>query len=186
MLRILLSLALLLPLSFSAAAKEVSGVDVADTLKAAGTSLSLNGVGVRTKFFMDMYVAALYLPASGQSAADIIAADEPMAIRLHIVSGMINPKRMSDSTRDGFVRSTGGKTAEIEDDIEELISAFQDAVDEGDTFDLVYEPQSGVTVYRNGEAKSNVKGLKFKQALFGIWLSDDPVQDSLKDDMLNS
>jgi len=32
--------------------------------------------------------------------------------------------------------------------------------------------------------KVQVPGLAFKQALFGIWLSDDPVQDSLKEAML--
>lgn len=186
MMRFLMSLALVLSLSPLVSAREVAGVDVADKFAADQQELVLNGVGIRTKFFMDIYVAALYLPKTNQNAEEIIAADEPMAIRLHIVSSMINPKRMSDSTRDGFVRSTGGNVAPIEAEVEELITAFQDAVEEGDTFDLVYEPASGVTVYRNGESKSNVKGLKFKQALFGIWLSEDPIQDRLKDKMLDS
>ena len=184
--RFLMSLALVLTFSPLVAAKEVAGVDVADKFAADQKELVLNGVGIRTKFFMDIYVAALYLPQTTSNADEIIAADEPMAIRLHIVSSMINPKRMSDSTRDGFVRSTGGNIAPIESEVEELISAFQDAVEEGDTFDLVYVPEEGVTVYRNGQPKSNVKGLKFKQALFGIWLSEDPIQNRLKDKMLNS
>ncbi|KZZ41357.1 MAG: chalcone isomerase family protein [Saccharospirillaceae bacterium] len=186
MMRFLMSLALVLSLSPLASAKEVAGVKVAETLSVDQQQLVLNGVGIRTKFFMDIYVASLYLPKTNRNAEEIIAADEPMAIRLQIVSSMINSKRMSDSTRDGFVRSTGGNVAPIEAEVEELITAFQDAVEEGDTFDLVYEPGSGVTVYRNGESKSNVKGLKFKQALFGIWLSEDPIQNRLKDNMLDS
>jgi len=30
-----------------------------------------------------------------------------------------------------------------------------------------------------------VQGLDFKKALFGIWLSDNPVQENLKNDMLD-
>jgi len=185
MMRFLMSLVVALSFSSLVSAKEVAGVDVATNFSAAEKELVLNGVGIRTKFFMDIYVAALYLPETKVSADEIIAADEPMAIRLHIVSSMINPKRMSDSTRDGFVRSTGGNTAPIESEIEELITAFQDAVEEGDIFDIVYVPEQGVTVYRNGEAKSSVEGLGFKQALFGIWLSEDPIQERLKEQMLN-
>lgn len=182
--RFLVSLALMLSLSPLVSAKNVAGVDVADTIAVNQQELILNGAGIRTKFFMDVYAAALYLPETNRSADEIIAADESMAIRLYIVSGMINPNFMSDSTRDGFVRSTGGNLAPIEADVEELITAFQGSIEKGDVFDLVYEPASGVTVYRNGEAKSNVEGLKFKQALFGIWLSADPVQGRLKENML--
>ncbi len=51
---------------------------------------------------------------------------------------------------------------------------------------MVYQPATGVTVYRNGEAKAQVPGLPFKQALFGIWLSDDAIQSSLRKALVNS
>lgn len=164
----------------------VGGADVADTLQAGEQTLQLNGAGVRSKFFIDAYVAALYLGAENSDSAAILAADEAMAVRLYITSGMITSKRMSDSTRDGFVRSTGGNTAPIEAEIELMISAFKDEIKEGDVFDLVYQPERGVTVYRNGEEKAVVAGMPFKQALFGIWLSDDSIQKSLRKAMLNS
>jgi hypothetical protein len=185
MTRILLGLALACSLIFSVNARQLEGADIAEQITLNGQALTLNGAGIRSKFFLDVYVAALYLGSKSDDAKAIVAADEPMAIRLHIVSGMINSKRMSESTRDGFVRSTGGNLAPIEQDVEELIKAFRDEVKEGDVFELAYTPESGVTVYRNGEMKSNVKGLKFKQALFGIWLSEDPIQKSLKKGLIN-
>ncbi|WP_430462603.1 chalcone isomerase family protein [Thalassolituus sp. LLYu03] len=186
MIRILVSLALLLGLTTAVQAKEIKDVAVDDQLTLEGHSFVLNGAGIRSKFFLDVYIAALYLQKQESDAAAIVAADEPMAIRLHITSGMINSKRMSESTRDGFVRSTGGNLAPIEGDVEELIKAFKDEIKEGDVFDLVYEPETGVTVYKNGVAASNVKGLAFKQALFGIWLSDDPIQSSLKKSLVSN
>lgn len=164
---------------------EVGDARVSKIFHSQGHNMMLNGAGTRTKFFMDMYVAALYLKSPTKDAQAVVDADEPMAIRLYIVSSMINSERMSDATRDGFVRSTQGNTAPIEDEIDDMIEAFADAVEDGDVFDLVYLPEEGVTVYRNGVEKTNVEGLEFKQALFGIWLSEDPVQDSVKDDMMN-
>ncbi|GGY40633.1 chalcone isomerase [Bacterioplanes sanyensis] len=184
MLRILLALSLLLGQTFMAQAKEFSGLELADSFTLDDHALTLNGAGVRTKFFLDLYIAALYLPELEDDGDDIVEADEPMALRLHIISSMITGKRMADSTRDGFVRSTGGNLAPIEDKVEQLITAFADDINEGDVFDLVYRPSNGVTVYHNGEAKSQVAGLAFKQALFGIWLSDDPVQEDLRDALL--
>ena len=49
-----------------------------------------------------------------------------------------------------------------------------------DVFDFIYIPDVGVNTFKNGELKTTVQGLEFKQALFGIWLSEDSVQDDLK------
>lgn len=186
MIRILFSFVLMLGAFTSAQAIEVNDVDVDEKMTVQGQELVLNGAGVRSKLFLDLYVAALYLKEQKADAEAIIAADEPMAIRLHITSDIITSKRMADATRDGFVRSTGGNLAPIEKEVDALIVAFQEEIEEGDVFDLVYEPGAGVTVYRDGEASSNVKGLEFKQALFGIWLSEDPIQSSLKKAMVSN
>ena len=85
---------------------------------------------------------------------------------------------------EGFNKSTGGKTAAIADKIEMFKSGFSDEIVKQDTFDLVYQPGEGVEVIKNGESKVTVDGLDFKQALFGIWLSDNPVQKSLKKALL--
>lgn len=182
--------AILLAISLSSATyadavRTVSGVELPEHLQWQQQTLQLNGAGIRSKLFMDVYVASLYVAQPSAESSSIIAADDLMMIRLHITSSMITGKRMADSTRDGFVRATGGNLAPIETDVNELIRAFGDDVKEGDVFDLVYEPKTGVTVYHNGSAKSNVPGLAFKQALFGIWLSDNAVQKSLRKALLN-
>jgi len=49
---------------------------------------------------------------------------------------------------------------------------------------MAYVPGQGVQVSKNGELKTLVPGLAFKEALFGIWLGKEPADDDLKDDML--
>jgi hypothetical protein len=184
MLRIAMSLLACLAIAPLAQAKMVNDVDVADKIQVADQSLTLNGAGVRSKFFLDLYVGALYLNNHSADANATVAADEAMTIRLHITSSMIDGEKMSEATLDGFVKSTGGNLAPIQTEVDSLIGAFRDAVEDNDVFDLQYVPGQGVSVIRNGELKVVVPGLAFKQALFGIWLSEDPVQEGLKEEML--
>lgn len=184
MLRITMSLLACLAIAPLAQAKMVNDVDVADKIQVADQSLTLNGAGVRSKFFLDLYVGALYLGNHSADANATVAADEAMTIRLHITSSMIDGEKMSEATLDGFVKSTGGDIAPIQTEVNALIGAFRDAVENKDVFDLQYVPGQGVSVIRNGDIKVIVPGLAFKQALFGIWLSEDPVQEGLKEEML--
>jgi hypothetical protein len=173
-------------LSLSASAVEIGGVKMPETLSAESQSLALNGAGVRTKFFMDIYAAGLYLTESSKEASTIVAADQPMALRLHITSGLLSAEKMEKATREGFDKSTGGNTAPIQSTIDEFVAAFSEEITENDVFDFVYAPATGVNVFKNGELKKNVKGLEFKKALFGIWLSEDAVQEDLKSGLLGS
>lgn len=184
MLRIITSFILGLALLPAAQAIEINDIEVADTIQVAEQSLALNGTGIRSKFFLNIYIGALYLNEKSSDAEKLIAADEAMTIRLYITSSLIDGEKMSEATLDGFVKSTGGNLGPIQKEVESLIGAFRDAVEDNDVFDLQYVPGTGVSVVRNGETKVVVPGLEFKKALFGIWLSEDPVQDDLKDGML--
>jgi hypothetical protein len=164
--------------------KEIGGIIMPESLEAGQTKLLLNGAGVREKLFMDLYVAGLYLKEKSGDPEVIIEANDPMAIRLHIISSMITSKKMEKATRKGFENATGGNIEPIKVQIEEFISVFKDKIEEGDIFDLIYVPRKGVTVYKNSESRSVLEGIAFKNALFGIWLSDKPAQKSLKKAML--
>jgi len=174
----------LMTITALANAKEISGVNLPDIFEVGGKKLVLNGAGVRTKFFIELYVGGLYLVQENHDAGKIIEADEPMAIRLHIVSSKITSEKMEKATREGFVKATGGNVAPIQSQIENFISVFRDKIKENDVYDLVYLPDKGVEVYKNAKYISVTPGLNFKQALFGIWLSEKPAQKSLKKKML--
>jgi hypothetical protein len=184
--RILVALFLVIAFfPFSADARRVAGVDVPETLESDGAELTLNGAGIRTRLFLDVYVGGLYLKQRSTDAAAIIESDEPMAIELWIVTGLISNDRMQKSIEEGFQKSTDGNTAPIRDQIDALIDVYAEEIDDGDVFGLVYLPGRGLKVSKNGAHTVTIEcGLSFKRALFGIWLSDRPVQESLKHGML--
>ncbi len=183
--RIVFAIAMsVLLIGFETDAREVAGANIPDTLKAESSELLLNGAGIRTKLFMDMYVGGLYLSEKSDDAKTITAADEPMALKLHILSGMITSQRMKEATNEGFEASLDGNTAPLREKIDIFIAVFDEEIVKQDVFDLIYLPGTGVKILKNGSDKGTIAGHDFKQALFGIWLSERPVQKSLKQEML--
>ncbi len=185
MIRSILSvLAAVLMMSSPAAAEKVGGVELSDALSQEGSQLVLNGAGIRKKAFLKLYVGSLYLKEKQQDAARIVSADEPMAIRLHIVSGLVSQKKMLAATDEGFKKATGGDTAPIAERIARYNACFSDEIKKHDIYDMVYKPGEGVKVLKNDALKGTIEGLDFKKALFGIWLSDTPADKGLKKGML--
>lgn len=163
----------------------IAGKSFPDVLATDKGSLALNGGGVREKMWIDVYVAGLYLQAKSSNGADIVNADKPMAVRLHIVSGMVNSENMSEAVNEGFEKSTSGNTALLGDRINAFLDVFKkEPVKVDDIYKIVYVPGEGVKIYKNDSLKATVTGLDFKKALFGIWLGESPVSSSLKKGML--
>lgn len=163
---------------------KAAGATLPNSVTFEGKALVLNGVGVREKFWMDMYAGALYLNSKSSNASEIIAANEPMAIKLHMVSKMITSDRMIDAVNEGFENSTKGNTAPLKAEIVKFKGFFKEEIKINDVFDMAYLPSNGVVVYKNGNELGTIKGMAFKKALFGIWLSEDPADKKLKSGML--
>lgn len=176
---------LLIP-TWLAAQTTIAGVNFPSVLKTEKGELVINGGGVREKLWIDVYVAALYLLEKNKDPRKIIEADQPMAVRLEIVSSMVNSDNMSEAVREGFEKSTRGNTSPLKDRIDAFIGVFSEPIKQKDVFELVYIPDTGVKIYKNGAYKSVIRGLDFKKALFGIWLGDQPVSTSLKNGMLGN
>lgn len=170
--------------SGSTFAKTVGGVALDDALTISDKTLVLNGAGLRKKLFIKLYVGSLYLQQAGNDANAIVAADEAMAIRLNILSGLLTRNKMIKALNEGFSKVTGGDTTAIDPQIEQMLSFMKDKIKPGNSYTLSYEPDVGTHLLRNGAELTVVEGLSFKQALFGIWLSNKPAQKSLKSEML--
>ena len=160
--------------SSSVNAKTIGGVDMEETLKAGDTSLILNGAGIREKFFVDIYVAGLYLKEKNSDYKQIMAQDETMAIKIKITSTLITAARFKEACEQGFERTTNGNTQPLRPKIDLAYTAFAQDFNVGDIFDIVYIKGVGTDFYKNGKLITKVDGLDFKAALFGIWIIDKP------------
>ena len=149
----------------------------------AGQDLVLNGKGIRTKLFFDLYTAGLYLPKQNPDAGSILSGNEGVALRMEITSTMITSATMEAAVRDGFALSAGDKLASLQPRIDQLIVIFKEKINNGDLYDFVYRPQNMI-VFKNGKQAGTIVGQDFKQAFYAIWLGQQPVQADLKQKLL--
>jgi hypothetical protein len=176
----------LLLICFAAEAQiTLNDVTLPAKIKQDNNELVLNGGGIRKKLFFKLYTAGLYLPVKNKNAAEIVAGDKPTAIRLVITSSVLNSSNMSEAIQEGFGKSLKGNTAPMQSKIDAFIDIFKkEEIKEGDVFEVWYTSAEGVRGYKNGKLKGTIAGLDFKRALFGIWLSDTPVDEDLKKGLL--
>ncbi|MEZ4921665.1 MAG: chalcone isomerase family protein [Crocinitomicaceae bacterium] len=186
--KVLMLFAMILLLIPGASAQtKIGGIVMPNVMKVDGEYLKMNGGGVREKYWIDLYIGVLYLKNESSDANYIMNADEPMAIKMRIVSGMVSNSKLEEAVREGMDKSTKGNIDPVKDRMEKLIKeGFGEDVADGDVFDLIYMPGTGTTLQKNNKALVTVPGLDFKKALFGVWLCDEPAQESLKKKMLGN
>ena len=162
----------------------IYGADTPDQIEYQGSTMTKNGQGTRIIFFMKVYEGSLYLETKSANAPDIINLDAPMAIRIDVSSQMVTADAMKKALSEGLAKSTGNNTDSIIKEINQLSSSFDTAVSTGDYYEFIYLPEMGTHVLKNSELVELIKGIDFKKAFFGIFLSDNPIQKNLKKAML--
>lgn len=165
--------------------KKYFGEEVPTTLDANGTQLTLNGAGLREKYWLDMYVGSLFVESKTSDSKAVITADKPMAIRLQIVSGLITSDKMISACTEGFEKSAkdGYKTSQAK--MDQFMNVFKkDEIVDGNNYNIIYTPGTGTQIYLGNTLKDTITGLDFKKALFGIWFCSEPADEDLMEGML--
>ena len=133
---------------------------------------------------MKVYEGSLFLETKNSNAEEIVNLDAPMAIRIDVISNMVTADAMKKALGEGLEKSTGNNTDLISKEIIQLSSSFDSDVSSGDNYEFIYLPDLGTHVLKNSELVELIKGMNFKKAFFGIFLSDNPIQKNLKKAML--
>jgi hypothetical protein len=165
-----------------AAAGEVAGVKMPDTVTIEGKTLKLNGAGLRKKRMFKVYVAGLYVESTSKDAGAVISSDTVKSIRLHILRGL-SGSQIGEAISDGFHHNSKAQMGALSERLQKLNGMFP-AVVEGDQIVLTYVPGKGTMVSAKGQDKGVIEGKDFADALFAVWLGENPVQDDLKKALL--
>ncbi len=178
------SLLLLFFLPIGVYARDVAGVTVAEQITLVGTPLKLNGAGIRSKFFFDIYVGALYLPEKTQDAETAINMPGPKRVLMHFLYKEVSREKLIDGWNDGFKDNHSRKQFKA---LEPKLDAFNQlfiTVKRGDQITLDYLPETGTRVSINKQIKGSIPGEEFYPALLRVWLGKKPADSDLKEGML--
>lgn len=176
----------LLFISLPVSAQEIQGIAIPDSLPVASsdTTLLLNGAGIREKFFIDVYIGALYLPSVTTDASAILNADEAAGVLMHFLHSEVSRKKITAGWEDGLKANlTPAELEAIRPRLDKFNNLFL-TVRTGDVIRIDYIPTSGTAVRINDEWRGSIEGNDFFRALLRVWLGDRPVSKALKQDML--
>jgi len=186
-----LPLVLLLALGAMADAAEVNGIALPDELRldTDGPLLTLNGAGVRKKFFFSVNVVGLYLPEKRRTSAEVLALSGPKRITLVMLRD-VSAEQFIDALRDGLNNNTPPEEIER---LAPRMAAFEallrdlEEVQEGDVVYLDYLPGAGTRLTLNGDVQSEpIAGADFYAALLRSYLGERPADSGLKRALLGA
>jgi hypothetical protein len=167
---------------------EVAGIQLPDHISLSGSSLVLNGAGLRRFLFMRIYTAALYLPERQHDAAAILNNDLPHALRLTLLRDLSTEQNL-EALKGGLIANNEPEAlAAIRSDVDRFLGYIRSLheVNAGTVIQLDYLPGLGTQVSVNHRFIGTVEGATFNRALMRIWLGNDPVQVSLKQALLGT
>lgn len=168
-----LTVLLALFLTASAAwAGTLAGVTLPDKAEVDGQNLVLNGMGLRSKFVIKVYVGGLYLPAKEKSAQKVLAADSPRRMVLSFIYD-VSKDQMCEAWNEGLADNTPNASAEVKKNFNTLCG-WMDGVGKGQQLVMTYLPGQGTRVEVAGKVKGTIPGKATADAILNTWIGPKP------------
>lgn len=185
-------------LSFAEVREPKTGVSFQETKDAGGKTLSLSGVGLRSKMMFKVYAGALYLDPSvkndlasfkGQAGNPTQALYDAICkgpftkmFVLHFVRDVDHGK-ITESFEEGLEKSikTDGPDAA---DVKAFLQASGADMKEGQEMSVLINGDEITVTTPTATAKA-IKNANLANAIAAIWLGKDPISDDLKKGMVS-
>jgi hypothetical protein len=169
-------------ITISANASEISGVSFQASYKEEGVNLSLQGTGLKTKFFIKAFVAGFY--KNNLENEDILGEVSKRVEVEYFVN--ISGKKLNNFTIDTMKKNiTEEEYSQILNEVDLMCQYFVD-LKPGDRFSLTYIPGIGTKFEHNKKLRGVIKGSDFGKALFSVWVGEKPFDENLKNKILGS
>lgn len=185
MLRILFVVAWFTTAIPHAAARQCAGVRMPETVSVAGTTLVLNGLGIReaTALQIDVYLAALYVPTRSSDPNVLLGSDTPRRLVMHLLRD-VSREDAVEGFRVGLRNNnSAADVAALQPAIRQLDTLFRD-VSEGEVITVTYVPGRGTEIVINGEVRGSVPGQLFGTAIFRNVIGARPPNRGLRTGLL--
>ena len=166
--------------SQAATAKKIAGYTFPATITEGGQTLELVGVGLRSKWFVKVYVMGVYQKTNKRSASHLINSNEPKVLWLHMMRG-ISGDKMRSGIDDGINDNvSAANRKKIAAQIDKLKRAMPSKLKNKTDIRFAFAPGKGTVLSFNKHKKASFKGQAFMRALWSIWFGRNPADKDLK------
>ena len=170
--RIVPTALLALSLTLPAGAASLAGVTLPDKAEVGGQTLVLNGLALRSKFFIKVYVGGLYLPQKEKAAAKVLSEDVPRRMVMHFLYS-VSKDQMCDAWKEGLEQNSPKAAPDVRKAFTTLCG-WMEPIPKGNELILTYTPGKGTEVQVNGKTKGTLEGKATSDAILGTWIGPDP------------
>ena len=168
---------------FNMNAATFKGVTMEDSIDVDGQKLVLNGMALRKKLWVKVYVAGLYLPQKETDAVKILKSDTMRRTVMHFLYN-VGAKKLNGAWMDGLEDNTPNYSPELKKQFDTLCAYMED-IKKGERIVFTYIPGKGTTVEVKGKQKGVIEGKEFADALFACWIGPKPGPGTgFKEDLL--
>ena len=168
----------------TANARKLKGVTFKENITIKGKTCKLNGIGIRKKVIISVYLGALYLERPASIEKEVISSDQVKQVILHFLYKEVKPEQLVDAWNEGFEKNAGEERIALKDKITRFNSFFTESAKKGEKIIITYIPGQGTEVKIKGKIKGAIEGHDFMKALFSIWFGPHPPDKRLKKGML--
>lgn len=185
--RVLARTFLILGLGLGAGAaqgKECKGINFPDQAQVEGSTLALNGLGLRqaTVFKVNVYVAALYVAKTSSDPKALLSANTPSELILQFVRN-VGADDLRKGWSEGFEKNAKDQLPALKERIA-MLNGWMVDVKTGERLTFIHKPGVGIRTDVNGTVKGTIKGDDFAKAFLSIWLGDEPPNTEIKAGLL--
>ncbi len=172
----------LLLLTANAQALEMAGVSVPETASIGSRPLQLNGCGIRQKFFIDVYLGALYTAQRVSSLEACRKAPGDKLIRMTFLYKKVEKGKIVAAFAEGFAQNAPEFSRSPAE--QEFLALFTADFLRGDTVELELHEAGSVSVRHNGRMLGGVASRSLGGGILAIFLGEHPADEDLKKGML--
>lgn len=168
--------------SSTAPAKTIYDVELPETVSVAGETLQLNGYGLRTKFFLKIYLGSLYTGSKATTTTQVLDQPSAKMIRMNFIYNKVDRGKIVDAFAEGFAKNS----SQLKNDpaLQQFLDLFKTDFVAGDQVDLEVAADGTVTATHNMSKLGNIASKKLGNAVLLIYLGEQPADDDLKQGML--
>jgi hypothetical protein len=165
-------------------AKEIGGNIFPDEVMVGEIPCRLVGIGLRKKFFVDVYYGAFYMQQPTRDPAQAIASDQAKRIVLQVVYKEVEAAKWVEGWQEGFAANTPNADPALKARMNQFLGCFKEPVKKGEAVQITYVPGSGTEVVIKGKTQGTIPGDDFMKALLSIWFGKHPASQDLMKGML--
>lgn len=179
---------MVLLLSMSANALELSGVKVPEKIQSGERVMTLNGAGIKhMSYVFAVYAIALYLPEKTHAVEDILAEGLSKRADLTFMYSGATSVQLLDATKKLMSENLNEEEMKKLPSGWKMFAAVFDGVkdfNKGDQLSFDYAAPIGMRVSLNGKEIGRVTDLSFMRAFLLVWLGPNPAQADVKNKLL--